>query len=80
MTDTKANGAGEQKSALPLFYKKPAPLDAKKHAKLGLKDNFGLGFTEGINAVPVNLIEFPQICCVSNSDLYWFIAEIILAF
>ena len=62
MTDTKANGAGEQKSALPLFYKKPAPLDAKKHAKLGLKDNFGLGFTEGINAVPVNLIEFPQIC------------------
>ncbi|MGB1076742.1 MAG: SapC family protein [Bdellovibrionales bacterium] len=48
--------------ALPLFYKQPAPLDAKKHAKLALKENFGLGFTKGINAVPVNLIEFPQIC------------------
>jgi len=25
---------------LPLFYKKPVPLDAKKHAKLSLKKNF----------------------------------------
>jgi len=40
----------------------PAPLDAKAHAKMGLKKNFGFGFTEGINAVPVNLIEMPQIC------------------
>ena len=47
---------------LPLFYKQPTPLDAKAHAKLGLKKNFGFGFTEGINAVPVNLIEMPQIC------------------
>lgn len=53
------NGAG---SALPLFYSKPLPLDAAKHAKLGLKKNFGLGFTDKVNAVPVNMIEMPQIC------------------
>ncbi len=47
---------------LPLFYKTPVPLDAKAHAKLGLNKNFGFGFTEGVNAVPVNLIEMPQIC------------------
>ncbi len=47
---------------LPLFYKNPVPLDASRHASLGLKKNFGLGFTKGINAVPINLIEMPQIC------------------
>jgi len=47
---------------LPLFYQKPAPLDAKAHADLALKKDFGLGFTKGVNAVPVNLIEMPQIC------------------
>jgi len=49
-------------SNMPLFYKKPTPLDAKTHAKMALKKNFGLGFTKGVNAVPVNLIELPQIC------------------
>lgn len=52
----------EQKPSLPLFYKQPAPLDAKKHGNTALKENFGLDFTDGVNAVPVNLIEFPQIC------------------
>lgn len=47
---------------MPLFYKKPTPLDAKAHAKLALRKNFGLGFTKGVNAVPVNLIELPQVC------------------
>jgi hypothetical protein len=47
---------------LPLFYKNPMPLDAKAHADLALKTDFGLGFTKGVNAVPVNLIELPQIC------------------
>ena len=49
-------------SPMPLFYKKPTPLDAKTHAKMALKKNFGLGFTKGVNAVPINLIELPQIC------------------
>src|SRR5688572_5579461 len=47
---------------LPLFYKKPVPLDAKAHKDLGLKKGFGLSFTKDVNAVPVNLIEMPQIC------------------
>ena len=49
-------------SNMPLFYTAPAPLDAKKHAALGLKPNFNLGFTTHVNAVPVNMIEMPQIC------------------
>lgn len=49
-------------NALPLFYKNPVPLDAKKHVKAGLKKDFGLGFTKSVNAVPVNMIEMPQIC------------------
>jgi len=56
------NGNDEQKSgAMPLFYKKPIPLDAKKHNTLSLKNNFGFGFTSDANAVPVNMIEMPQI-------------------
>ncbi|PJB69434.1 MAG: sapC family protein [Alphaproteobacteria bacterium CG_4_9_14_3_um_filter_47_13] len=47
---------------MPLFYTKPAPLDAKKHANLGLQKNFGMGFTKSVNAVPINMIEMPQIC------------------
>ena len=52
----------EKNPSLPLFYKNPVPLDAKKHAALALKKNFGLGFTNKINAVPINLIEMPQVC------------------
>lgn len=57
-TQQTQNGAG----GMPLFYNKPTPLDKKAHANLALKKNFGLGFTEGVNAVPVNLIEMPQVC------------------
>ncbi len=56
------NAAAKGDAIMPLFYKKPTPLDAKTHAKMALKKNFGLGFTKGVNAVPVNLIELPQIC------------------
>lgn len=59
--DTQSNKTGAAAN-MPLFYKNPAPLDAKAHAKLGLKKNFGFDFTAGVNAVPVNLIEMPQIC------------------
>ncbi|MCB1556351.1 MAG: SapC family protein [Alphaproteobacteria bacterium] len=47
---------------LPLFYEAPEPLDAKRHGHLSLAKDIGLGFTAGINAVPVNMIEMPQIC------------------
>lgn len=46
---------------LPLFYKNPVLLDGQKHQGMSLIKDFGLGFTEKTNAVPVNLIEFPQI-------------------
>ncbi len=49
-------------NSLPLFYKNPSPLDARAHSDLSLKKNFGLSFASEINAVPVNLIEMPQIC------------------
>ena len=62
-TKAKGNGAEQQAPAnMPLFYKQPTPLDAKAHADLALKKNFGFGFTEGVNAVPINLIEMPQVC------------------
>lgn len=54
-------GAGGQAANLPLFYKNPVPLDRQKHAKWSLKKNFGLDFTRGINAVPINVIEMIQI-------------------
>jgi SapC len=54
-----SNGKGP---AMPLFYHKPIPLDGKQHVDLGLKKNFGLGFTKNVNAVPINMIEMPQIC------------------
>ncbi len=47
---------------MPLFYTAPIPLDAKEHNDLGLKKDFGLKFTNGVNAVPINMIEMPQIC------------------
>lgn len=61
---TKDNAPTEQAPTgnMPLFYKNPAPLDAKLHKDLALKKNFGFGFTKGVNAVPVNLIEMPQVC------------------
>lgn len=49
---------------LPLFYSQPEALDAQRHAKLALRKNFGLGFTKSVNAVPVTMIEMPQICHV----------------
>ena len=63
MTDTQAPNTQENApSGLPLFYKHPIALDAKKHANISLKRNFGFGFTQGINAMPINMIEMPQIC------------------
>lgn len=60
------NGKSEETpkstTQLPLFYKNPTPLDAKKHAELSLRNDFGFTFTKGINAVPINMVEMPQIC------------------
>lgn len=60
--DTNAQEAPDQNQQLPLFYSNPMPLDASNHGSLALKKDFGFGFTKGVNAVPINLIEMPQIC------------------
>ena len=60
--DVKEGASGKDKTPMPLFYKAPIPLDSKAHKDLGLKPEFGLSFTEGVNAVPINMIEMPQIC------------------
>jgi hypothetical protein len=57
-----AEGENQNIGSMPLFYNNPTPLDASKHGDLGLKNDFGLGFTKGVNAVPINMIEMPQIC------------------
>lgn len=59
---TTDQGKASPGGSLPLFYKNPMPLDRQKHTKLSLKRNFGLDFTRGINAVPVNAIEMIQTC------------------
>ena len=62
-TDGKDNVSAKSGDApLPLFYNSPIPLDAKKHADLSLKSEFGFGFAKGVNAVPVNMVEMPQVC------------------
>lgn len=60
--ETAAEQQAPAASGLPLFYTKPEPLDKVKHVKLGLNSEFSLSFTKTINAVPVNLIELPQLC------------------
>ncbi|MFK7840578.1 MAG: SapC family protein [Bdellovibrionales bacterium] len=62
VADTNGAAAAQAPANLPLFYKQPTALDAKAHGDLALKKNFGFNFTEGVNAVPVNLIEMPQVC------------------
>ncbi|MGH1398043.1 MAG: SapC family protein [Alphaproteobacteria bacterium] len=62
MAKKAADKPKEPAANMPLFYAGPAPLDAKIHADKALKKNFGFGFTKGVNAVPVNIIELPQVC------------------
>ncbi|NBX66645.1 MAG: sapC family protein [Proteobacteria bacterium] len=46
---------------LPLFYTKPTLLDAASHAEWGLRKDMTFAFASGANALPVNIVEFPQI-------------------
>jgi hypothetical protein len=56
-----ANPEDTQTQQMPLFYTAPTPLDSKRHATFGLKKGFGYEFSQHVNAVPVNLIEMPQV-------------------
>jgi hypothetical protein len=43
---------------LPLFYKKPRPLDSRIHGKKQLKRDVNFAFSRETNSVPINSIEF----------------------
>ncbi|MAS87605.1 MAG: sapC family protein [Micavibrio sp.] len=58
----KSNSSTGATTSLPLFYKEPTALDAKKHGKTALKTDPDYSFTQEVNAVPINLVEMPQIC------------------
>lgn len=57
-----ASSSAPANAEFPLFYSNPAPVDASTHGSLALKPDFGFGFTKEINAVPINMIEIPQVC------------------
>lgn len=56
-----AKTEGAAAPALPLFYHKPTLLDSNVHDKTGLSKNNTFAFASGANAIPVNLVEFPQL-------------------
>ncbi len=43
---------------MPLFYKKPRPLDSRVHGKKQLKRDVDFSFATGTNSVPINSVEF----------------------
>ena len=55
---TGAAPAAPQDSNLPLFFRKPAPLDLKRHAKAGLLPTQDIAFAATTNSIMVNAIEF----------------------
>jgi len=42
----------------PIFYRKPEPLDVRRHKSLGLEDSSDFRFAAGANAIPVHVGEF----------------------
>jgi hypothetical protein len=64
MTATKQPAAAAKAQAaapMPLFYNKPTLLDGTNHADWGLNKNMNFAFASAANALPINLVEFPQI-------------------
>lgn len=58
--DKTAKKSDSGNPSLPLFYKNPVPLDQRRNPPLLFNKNIGYGFTAGVNAVPLNMIEFSQ--------------------
>jgi hypothetical protein len=59
----KKNGSDEApvNANLPLFYKSPVALDKQVHAKTSLTDKLSFSFASKVNAVPVTMVELPNI-------------------
>ena len=47
---------------LPLLYTHPVPLDAVSHRSMALTRTLGYQFAAGTHAIPVNMVEFAQLC------------------
>lgn len=52
---------GQSGGQLPLFYRKPRPLDIRTHATMKMKREANFSFARGANSVPINAVEFPLI-------------------
>jgi hypothetical protein len=61
MSKKSNTAASETPTALPLFYKKPIALDKKAHAGFSLTKDLTFDFAAKVNAVPVTMIELPNI-------------------
>lgn len=48
-------------SNLPLFYKNPVMLDKQFHADMSLTDSLTFSFASKVNAVPVSIVELPNV-------------------
>ena len=48
-------------SNLPLFFQKPTPLDAQRHAKAGLLPTQDITFATNTNSVLINAVEFFEV-------------------
>lgn len=48
-------------NGLPLFYQNPVALDKKLHAEMSLNNKMTFEFAAKVNAVPVTMIELPNI-------------------
>lgn len=60
-TATAKNDENQTASGLPLFYKKPVALDKTAHAGVSLTQKLSFEFASKVNAVPVTMIELPNI-------------------
>ncbi len=47
-------------NTLPLFFKKPAAVDAARHGEAGLKPQENMGFAANTNSIFINMVEFPE--------------------
>jgi hypothetical protein len=57
----KTNGAeSSTDSSLPLFFKRPVPLDAVRHAEAGIVSQTSMEFAKDTNSVFINAIEFAE--------------------
>lgn len=62
MASKNATSTAPQVTDLPLFYTNPVMLDKVKHRESGVAiKNSNYSFAQNVNAVPVTLVELPQI-------------------